>query len=144
MNKCFLMGRLTKDPELRTTQNGKSVCSFTIAVDRKFLNAQGNREADFLPCVAWNQTAEFVNKYFGRGRKIAVTGSIQTRNYDAQDGSKRYVTEIIVEEVDFADSKNDSQSAAPSAPAQYAPSPAPAPAQMNEGLTEEDDDELPF
>ena len=144
MNKCFLMGRLTRDPELRTTQNGKSVCSFTIAVDRRFTNADGNREADFLPCVAWNQTADFVNKYFGKGRKIAVTGSIQTRNYDAQDGSKRYVTEIIVEEVDFADSKNDGQSAAPSAPAQYAPSPAPAPAQMNEGLTQEDDDELPF
>ena len=133
MNKVVLLGRLTKDPEMRTTQNGKSVCSFTVAVDRRFVNAQGNREADFLPCVAWDKTAEFIGKHFCKGRKIAVSGSIQTRNYQAQDGSKRFVTEIMVDEVDFADSKADGQSAA-----------APATNETNEPVPCEDPDDLPF
>jgi single-strand DNA-binding protein len=111
MNKAIIMGRLTKDPEVRYTTNDKAVCSFTIAVDRKFKKD----EADFIPVVAWDKTAEFCAKYFSKGRKIAVSGRIQTRTYDDNDGKKHYVTEIVAEEVDFADSKKESNdSAAPS------------------------------
>lgn len=105
MNIAILTGRLTKDPELRHTTSNKSVCSFTIAVDRRFKNSAGEREADFLPCVAWGQTGEFIDKYFKKGNKINVTGSIQTRSWEA-DGGKRYATEIIVEQAEFGESKS--------------------------------------
>ena len=104
MNIAILTGRLTKDPELRSTTSGKSVCSFTIAVDRRFKNASGEREADFLPCVAWGQTGEFIAKYFHKGNKINVEGNIQTRSWEA-DGGWRYTTEIIVEQAEFGESK---------------------------------------
>jgi len=109
MNKAILIGNLTKDPELNTTTNGVEVASFTIAVQRKFKNAQGEYEADFINCVAWRKTAEFVHKYFSKGKKIAVVGNIQTRSYDAQDGTKRYVTELVVDEVEFVESKGNTQ-----------------------------------
>lgn len=105
MNKAILMGRLTKDPELRTTQNNVSVCSFTIAVDRRFKNQHGERETDFIPVVAWRQTAEFTARYFSKGSRIAVVGSIQPRSWDDQDGQRHYITEVIADEVYFADSK---------------------------------------
>lgn len=105
MNKVVLMGRLTKDPETRYTQNDKAVCSFTIAVNRRFKKD----EADFINCVAWDKTAEFINTYFVKGAMIAVTGRIQTRNYEGNDGKKVYVTEVVVEEAYFTGSKQDGQ-----------------------------------
>ena len=107
MNKAILIGNLTRDPEARTTQSGVSVTTFTIAVNRRFTNAQGVREADFINIVAWRQTAELCARYLSKGRKVAVEGSIQTRSYDAQDGSKRYVTEIIADSVESVGSRND-------------------------------------
>lgn len=101
MNKVILKGNLTKDVELQTTTNGTNVAKFSIAVQRKFANADGERETDFINCVAWRNTADFVNKYFNKGSQILVCGSMQTRTYDAQDGTKRYVTEVVVDEVHF-------------------------------------------
>ena len=115
MNKAILVGRLTKDPELKTTGSGVSVCSFTIAINRRFKNAEGNYDADFINCVAWRQQAEFLSRYFAKGRMVGVVGSIQTRNYE-KDGQRVYVTEVVAEEINFVDSKsqNDGASAAPS------------------------------
>ncbi len=111
MNKAILVGRLTKDPELKTTGSGVSVCSFTIAVNRRFRNAEGNYDADFINCVAWRQQAEFLSKYFSKGRMVGISGSIQTRNYE-RDGQRVYVTEVVADEVSFVDSKADSAPAA--------------------------------
>lgn len=105
MNKVELVGRLTRDPELRTTANGVSVCSFTVAVNRRFRNAQGEYEADFINCVAWRQSAELLAKYFTKGRMVGLVGSIQTRNYE-KDGQRVYVTEVSVDEVHFVESRN--------------------------------------
>ena len=105
MNKAILVGRLTKDPELKTTASGVSVASFTIAVNRRFKNQDGGSDADFINCVAWRQQAEFICKYFGKGNMIGTVGSIQTRNYDNKDGQKVYVTEVAVEEVHFVEGK---------------------------------------
>lgn len=111
MNKTILMGRLTKDPELTSTSNGISRCSFTVAVDRRFKNADGEREADFIPVVAWRSTAEFVSRYFSKGQRIALVGSIQVRSWDdQQSGQRRYITEVVADEVYFADSKSSNQS----------------------------------
>ncbi len=105
MNKVILVGRLTRDPELKTTANGVSVCSFSIAVSRRFKNAEGNYDADFINCVAWRQQAELLSKFFAKGRMVGIVGSIQTRNYDNKDGQKVYVTEVSVDEVHFVESK---------------------------------------
>ena len=106
MNRCFLIGNLTRDPELATTNSGVSVCRFSLAVTRNFSNADGEREADFLNIIVWRSQAENCHKYLKKGSKCAVTGSIQTRSYDAQDGSKRYVTEIVADNVEFLNSKS--------------------------------------
>lgn len=100
MNKCILIGNIANDPESRTTQSGVAQCTFRLAVQRKFKNVNGEREADFLQIVCWRQTAEFAQRYLAKGRKVAIEGSIQTRSYDAQDGTKRYVTEIIADNVE--------------------------------------------
>lgn len=127
MNKAILIGNLTKDIELSTTPSGISVAKFTVATQRKYANADGEREADFHNCVAWRGLAENLAKYCGKGSKISVVGEIQTRNYEAQDGTKRYVTEIVANEIEFVGTKN-----------------------KNEGSSEEskltpvDDDKLPF
>ena len=105
MNKVILIGRLTKDPELRTIASGNATTSFTIAVNRNFTNQNGEREADFINCVAWRKQAENVAKYCTKGSQVAVEGRIQTRNYDAQDGTKRYVTEVIADNVTFLSSR---------------------------------------
>lgn len=104
MNKAILMGRLTRDPEMRTTPQGVSVCSFSIAVNRRF-SREGQQQADFINCVAWRQQAEFICKYFTKGSMIAVIGSIQTRTWDGQDGKKQYATEVVVDEAHFTGSK---------------------------------------
>ena len=107
MNKVVLLGRLTRDPEVRYTQNNNTmVCSFSLAVNRRF-KQEGQPDADFINIVAWNKTAEFVAKYFTKGQQVAVVGRIQTRSYDDKDGRKVYVTEVVAEEVHFADSKKD-------------------------------------
>lgn len=111
MNKAILVGRLTKDVELRTTPSGVSTCTFTVAVNRRFKNSEGSYDADFINCVAWRQSAEFAAKYFKRGDWIGVSGSIQTRNYE-KDGHKVYVTEINAEEIDFVSNKNNSSAPA--------------------------------
>jgi single-strand DNA-binding protein len=114
MNKVILLGRLTKDPEVRYTQgNNTAVCSFSLAVNRRF-KQEGQPDADFINVVAWAKTAEFVGKYFTKGQQVAVVGKIQTRNYDDKEGKKISVTEVVAEEVYFADSKKE-QSATTSA-----------------------------
>lgn len=105
MNKVILIGNLTRDPELNTTPSGVSVCKFSIAVQRRFVNSEGEREADFLNIVAWRGLGENCHKYLRKGSKAAVVGNIQTRSYDAEDGTKRYVTEIIADEVEFVGTK---------------------------------------
>lgn len=104
INKAILMGRLTRDPELRRTDSGKAVCNFTVAIN----NGYGEKQkADFVSCVAWNKTAEFVDKYFTKGRMIIVVGRIQTRTWEDRDGKKNYVTEVVASEVAFGESKKD-------------------------------------
>ena len=142
MNKVILIGNLAADHESRTTQSGISQCTLRLAVQRRFANQQGVREADFFNVVCWRQTADFAARYLSKGRRVAVEGSIQNRSYDAQDGSKRYVTEIIADNVEFCDSRPDGarprnrQSAAASrAAGGYGQ-------QNSGGFTEVDDDEL--
>ena len=138
MNKVVLIGNIASDIESRTTQSGVAQCSFRLAVQRKFTSANGERETDFLQIVAWRKTAELCQKYLTKGRKVAVEGSIQTRSYDAQDGSKRYVTEIIADNVEFVESKSgnadNGNTAATSGNAR----------RSSGGFTEVDDDALPF
>ena len=101
MNKCILIGNLTKDPELTTTTNGVSVCRFAIAVSRDYANAEGNRDVDFFNITVWRGRAENCGKYLKKGNKVAIVGSIQTRSYEDKDGIKRNVTDIIANEVEF-------------------------------------------
>lgn len=104
LNRVILMGRLTADPDLRQTTGGTSVVSFSIAVDRDYAASGEDRQTDFINLVAWRQTAEFISKYFAKGKMIAVEGKIQTRNYTDANGNKRYVTEVLVDRAYFADS----------------------------------------
>ena len=109
MNKAILIGRLTRDPELRYTSSNRAVCQFSVAIDRPFTNqSTGQREADFINVVVWDKTAENVGKYMTKGRLIAVEGRIQTRNYDNNEGKKVYVTEVVATNVQFLESKNAS------------------------------------
>lgn len=129
MNKTILMGRLTRNPETRYTQSSNTqVTSFTIAVNRRFTK-EGQPSADFINVIAWSKTAEFVSKYFKKGQQVGVVGRIQTRNYDDEQGPKHYVTEVIAEEVYFADSKKEESTTAPVEENQFE-------------IT--DDDDLPF
>lgn len=111
-NKVILGGRLTSLPELKKTQSGLSVTTFTIAVSRKYNKDQTEQKADFINCVAWRNTGEFICKYFPKGSSICVTGAIQTRSWDDNNGNKRYATEVVVEEANFVDSR--SENSAPS------------------------------
>ena len=130
MNKVILMGRLTKDPETRYTQSTNTqVTSFTLAVNRRFVKDGEERQADFINIVAWNKTAEFVSKYFKKGQQVGVIGRIQTRNWEDEQGQKHYVTEVIAEEVYFADTKKEESTSAPTEENQFE-------------IT--DDDDLPF
>ncbi len=106
MNKAIIIGRLTRDPEMRTTGSGINSTSFTVAVSRNYANQNGERETDFINCVAWRKQAENISKYCTKGTQVAVEGRIQTRSYDAQDGTKRYVTEIIADNVTFLGRSN--------------------------------------
>ena len=118
LNRIVLMGRLVADPELRQTPNGIFVASFRIAVDRNYQSKDtGERQADFISCVAWRQTGEFISRYFQKGRMIALEGSLQTRNYEDKTGARKTAYEVIVDQAYFADSKpNDNQKAGASVP----------------------------
>lgn len=110
MNKVILIGRLTRDPEMRTTSSGTNVTSFSLAVSRNFTDQNGERGTDFFNCVVWRKQAENVAKYCQKGSQVAVEGRLQNRSYDAQDGTKRYVTEVICENVSFLGSRSDNNS----------------------------------
>ena len=109
MNKVILMGRLVKDPEIRYTQSGKNVATFTLAVDRGLgKDAPADTpKADFIPIVAWNKIADVAGNYLSKGRQVLIEGHMQVRNYEAQDGSKRYVTEVVIDRIEFIGSKSD-------------------------------------
>lgn len=115
MNKVILMGRLTKDPDIRYTQGENSMCiaRYTLAVDRRFNRNNEGNTADFIPCVAFGRTAEFTEKYLKKGTKMAITGRIQTGSYDDRDGKKVYTTEVVVEDQEFAESKASQQHTKP-------------------------------
>ena len=161
MNKVFLIGNLTRDPEMRATSAGVSVCNFSIAVNRRFRNQNGQQETDFFNIVAWRQLGELCGKYLMKGRKVAVSGSIQTRTYEAQDGTRRNAFDIVADEVEFltpagASTPIGEAHAAPGAAASPAsPSPAmnaasssmqatPVFAPAATEFTQVDDDDLPF
>jgi len=159
MNAWHGVGNLTRDPESGTTQSGIVYCRFTVACQRRFANAQGVREADFIQCTAWRQTAEFVQRYFQKGSRIGVSGSITTGSYVGQDGQKRYTTEITVDNVEFVAPRSDNGGGGNSSggygqPAggqenRSGPIPGimqpPKNQQMNmNDFTEVEDDELPF
>lgn len=110
LNKVVLCGRLTADVELKQTTSGVSVCSFTLAINRRY-SKEGQREADFISCQAWRQTAEFIARYFKKGSSLCIAGSIQTRSWTDQNGQKRYATEVVADEAMFVDGKNDAPGA---------------------------------
>ena len=165
LNHIVLMGRLTRDPELRRTGSGIAVASFTVAVDRDFGSREtGEKETDFIDCVAWRQTAEFVSKYFTKGRMAVVSGRLQIRNWNDKDGNKRRSAEVVADNVYFGDSKRDADSSgsynaggyapaggngygnansynAPAAPSYAAPASAPV---SDFAMLEDDDAQLPF
>lgn len=119
MNVATIVGRLTRDPEVRTTQSGIAVASFTVAVDRRFKNQNGEREADFISCQAWRQNAEFIGKYFTKGMKIGIVGTIQTGSYE-KDGRTIYTTDVVVDQAHFVESKSSQSESAYTAPNTFA------------------------
>lgn len=145
MNVFCGAGNVTKDPEMYTTQGGIKRANFTLAINRRFANAQGNREADFLPIVAWRQLADFAEKYIVKGKRVGVTGSVQVRSYDAQDGTKRYVTEIVADNIEFLTPRSEETQAEETVPQALPAEVVQARAlAIQEQLTEEYDDQLPF
>ena len=152
LNHITIMGRLTRDPELRRTGSGVAVASFTVAVDRDFGGRDGGeKETDFIDCVAWRQTGEFVSKYFTKGRMIVVSGRLQIRNWNDKDGNKRRTAEVVADNCYFGDSKRDGDNggsfggsyAAPAAPA-YGGYSAPAAPASDFAMLSDDDAQLPF
>ena len=105
MNKWIGIGRLTKEPEIKLTSNQTQFCNFTIAVDRRFKDANGQRQTDFINCIAWKQTAVFIQKYFKKGNRIGISGCIQTRSFEDQNGQKHFITEVLAEEAEFVESQ---------------------------------------
>lgn len=156
LNVVAIMGRLVADPELRTTPAGQSVCSFRIACDRNYVQQGQQRQADFIDIVAWRQQADFVCRYFQKGSMIAVEGSLQTRNYQDKNGSKRTAVEVVANNISFAGSKRQDGQSAPSyeqqtanhvqqaKAAQNAPQPAYTQGSMDDFAVISDDDDLPF
>ncbi len=146
MNKVILMGRLTRDPEVRYSQgeNATAVARYTLAVDRRFSRNNDEQTADFISCVAFGRAGEFAEKYLHKGTKIAITGRIQTGSYTNKDGVKVYTTDIVVEDQEFAESKN---SAGGNGDGGFAPANRPAPAAAGDGfmnIPDGIDEELPF
>lgn len=143
MNKVILVGNLTRDPELTTTNSGVSVCRFAIAVQRRFSNSEGERDVDFFNIVVWRGAAENCAKFLKKGSKCGVSGRLQNSSYEAQDGSKRYTTEIIADEVEFLSSRNG-DGAENTMPSQAPSSKPSAKAPTSELEPIDDDDTLPF
>ena len=141
MNKVVLIGNLTRDPELQTTNGGVSVCRFALAVTRRFANSDGERDADFINITVWRNLAETCHKYLKKGSKCAIIGRIQTSSYDAPDGSKRYTTDVVADEVEFINSSRNGADEGEGA--SYTAPKAPAKKETAE-LQEIDDDSLPF
>ncbi len=139
LNSIIIMGRLTADPELRSTSSGLSVTSFNVAVDRGYVRAGEERKADFIPVVAWREKADFVSKYFRKGSMIAVQGSLQSRNYEDKNGNKRVAYEVIADQISFCGSKSESGSVSgeSSSPSSYSNSVA-------DDFSSVVDDDLPF
>ena len=145
LNKTFLQGRLVADPELRHTQNNVAHASFRLAVDRDFKDKDtGERKADFINVVAWRQTAEFVSRFLTKGRMAIVEGKLQTRNYEDRDGNKRFVTEVVADNVYFGDSKKEGDGGSYRAPTASYDSYSTAPASDQYAELTDDDGELPF
>lgn len=148
MNSICLMGRLTVDPELKTTQTGVSVTSFSVAVDRAYRPKDQERQTDFINCVAWRGTAEFISRYFHKGQRIALQGSLQSRRYTANDGSQRTAYEVVIDNAFFCESKGGNAGGAPSYDSQIPSMPEMKPAfsTANAGDFEEilTDEDLPF
>lgn len=151
LNKVVLCGRLTADPELKQSTSGISVVNFTLAVNRRFQSrsneAAGGQQADFISLVAWRQTAEFISKYFKKGSALCVTGSIQTRSWQDQQGQRRYATEVVVDEAMFVDSRNEAGATGGYTPDAYG-APAPSFSTPDAGTPNFEelkaDDDLPF
>lgn len=134
LNKVILMGRIAQDLELKQTQSGNAVLSFTVAVERSYAPQGQDRQTDFISCVAWRKTAEFINKYFAKGRMIAVEGNLQTRTYEDKNGTKHYVTEVVVDNVSFTGERSgDASSDTPLGSSQNTDS------QINGGLNNDSD-----
>lgn len=150
LNKILIMGRLTKDPELRRTQNGNAVVSFTVACDRDRKDQDGSKQTDFIDCVAWRNNAEFVSKYFTKGRMAVVEGRLQLRDWTDNNGNKRRATEVLAENVYFGDSKKDTGNAGFTATGSsgYWTQPTacagPVPAETCPEAMDDGDDDLPF
>lgn len=148
MNKVILVGRLTKDPELRATTSGVPVCSFTVACDRRYVKAGEERKADFINCIAWRQAGESISKYFVKGNRIALEGSIQTRTWQDAEGKNRYTTEVVVDQWEFAQSKSEGGASAAYAPSSNSglyPVDNDAPAVGDiDGFMPIEEDDLPF
>ena len=151
LNCAIIMGRLVADPELRTTANGTTVTSFTVAIERSFVKAGEERQADFLDIVAWRSTAEFITRYFRKGSMIAIQGSIQARSYEDKNGNKRKAVEIVADNVSFCGSKSEGGSAGGNS--RYGDEPPvqrqqPAASYSSASVADfsdiQDDDELPF
>ena len=145
MNKVILIGRLTKDVEIKLTSNQTKFCQFTLAVDRRFKDANGQRQVDFINCIAWRNTAEFISKYFHKGSRIGVVGSIQTRSYEDQDGQKKFVTEAVIDEAEFVESTtktDDTDKKESEAPVEIEPNTGEI--MIEGGKNKEQHGELPF
>jgi single-strand DNA-binding protein len=142
LNKVVLIGRLTRDPEVRTTANNISVATFTLAVDRSYTNQQGEREADFIPIVVWRNLAETCGRYLTKGRLVAVSGRLQVRSYEGNDGQRRYVTEVVGDEVQFLERNPNTGNAPGSGFPQYPPKGIPSSSGFDP--LDGEDDELPF
>lgn len=139
LNHITIMGRMTRDPELRRTGSGVAVASFNVAVDRDFAKDGAEKETDFIDCVAWRQTGEFVSKYFGKGRMIVVSGRLQIRSWTDNDGNKRRTAEIVADNVYFGDSKKEASTGYENAFTATANQPA-----QDYAVLDGDDDALPF
>ena len=143
LNHITIMGRLTRDPELRRTGSGIAVASFTLAVDRDFPNNEtGEKETDFIDCVAWRQTGEFVSKYFTKGRMAVVSGRLQIRKWQNDQGENRYSTEVVADNVYFGDSKREGIPATPTPAPSYTPPITPDASDF--ALLDDGDAQLPF
>ena len=144
LNHIVIMGRLTRDPEYRTTGSGLSVCNFSVACDRDFSGQSGDKETDFIDCVAWRKTAEFVTKYMRKGSMVVVSGRLQIRGWTDKDGNKRRTAEVVADNAYFAESKRSADSSPAASPSPSYSTPAVVPDAADFALLDDVDPQLPF